>query len=106
MRRKILIFTQIITSANFCARIQQLPQLDDVAVPGRIAELAGHVHQIIRRRHTLVLDARRPTNGAVPLEVFHDGSMTAGLRIPYRRAAPAVIFIDLGAVAHQELDGI
>ena len=32
--------------------------------------------------------------------------MTAGLRVPDRRAAPAVIFIDLGAVADQELDGI
>ena len=89
----------IITVTNVRARVEQLPQLDDVAVPGRVAELASHVHEIVGRRRTLVLDARRPTNRAIPLEILHDGSMPAGLRISNGRAAPAVIFIDLGAVA-------
>ena len=89
----------VVAPAHFRSRVEQLPQLDDVAVPGSVAELPSHVHEIVGRRHTLVLDARRPTNRAVPLEVLHDGSMAAGLRISDRRAAPAVIFIDLGAVA-------
>ena len=94
------------TATHFRARVEQFPQLDDVAVPGSITELPGHVHEIVGRRHTLVLDARRPTNRAVPLEIFDNGSMPAGLRISDRGAAPAVIFVDLGAVADQELNGI
>ena len=86
--------------AHLRARIQQFPQLDDVAVPGRVAQLSSHVHEIVGRRHTLVLDARRPTNRAVPFQVLHDGSMAAGLRIPNGRAAPAIVLVHLSAVAH------
>ena len=64
--------------AHLRARVEQLPELDDVAVPGRL--LASHVYEIVGDG-TLVLDARRPPNRAVPSR-YSTTDHTAGLRIP------------------------